>query len=184
MTKIDKKIDMETNNKAVKKPTNKNLGGQVEKTTKAKAVAPAKKAPAAPAKSVRYIESVGRRKTAVARVRYFVTEQKLLSKSGIKVNGKDYEAYFPVATYRFSLTAPLKTLKIEDGFIDIKIAGGGIMSQAEAAALGIARALVKSSEGYRKILRAGDHLTRDARAVERKKPGKTKARRGHQWRKR
>ena len=158
----------------------------MEKTATAAKVksAPAKKAPTASVKDVRYIESVGRRKTAVARVRYYATEEKLLDNSGIRVNGKEYKVYFPVASYRSSLVAPLKTLKFEDGFIDIKIVGGGMMSQAEAASLGISRVLVKSDEGYRKILRAGGHLTRDARKVERKKPGKTKARRGHQWRKR
>lgn len=136
--------------------------------------------------TARYIEAVGRRKTAVARVRFYSADNKgkLADKSGIKVNGRTLGEYFPSPRYASTLVAPLKTLKVEDGLVEIKIVGGGINAQAEAAALGIARSLVEFNEAYKKILRAGGYLTRDPRMVERKKYGKTKARRGHQWRKR
>lgn len=123
--------------------------------------------------------AVGRRKTASARV------QMAPGNGTITVNGKTLEAYFPVALWREKVSAPLKVAGREGQLdISIKVNGGGVHAQAEAARHGIARALVKWNEDLRPVLRAEGYLTRDARAKERKKPGKRKARRGHQWRKR
>lgn len=123
--------------------------------------------------------AVGRRKTASARV------QMAPGKGVITVNGKTLEEYFPVVLWREKVTAPLK-LTGREGQLDIsiKVNGGGVHAQAEAARHGISRALLKWNEDLRPVLRAEGYLTRDARAKERKKPGKRKARRGHQWRKR
>ncbi|OGY59848.1 MAG: 30S ribosomal protein S9 [Candidatus Colwellbacteria bacterium RIFCSPLOWO2_01_FULL_48_10] len=132
----------------------------------------------------KYFEAVGRRKTAIARVRYYPGAEKLVGKNGIKINGRDYENYFPSLRYRNSILAPLRTLKVDEGYIEVRVQGGGIMAQSEAILMGIARAMVKFSEGYKKVLRASGHLTRDSRMVERKKYGLRKARRAHQWKKR
>ena len=123
--------------------------------------------------------AVGRRKTASARV------QMTPGKGVITVNGKTLEEYFPVVLWREKVTAPLK-LTGREGQLDIsiKVSGGGVHAQAVAAQHGISRALLKWNEDLRPVLRAEGYLTRDSRSKERKKPGKRKARRGHQWRKR
>lgn len=123
--------------------------------------------------------AVGRRKTASARV------QIAPGKGVITVNGKTLEEYFPVVLWREKVSAPLK-LTGREGQLDIsiKVSGGGVHAQAEAARHGISRALLKWNEDLRPVLRAEGYLTRDSRSKERKKPGKHKARRGHQWRKR
>lgn len=123
--------------------------------------------------------AVGRRKTAAARI------QMAPGNGTITVNGKTLEVYFPVALWREKVVAPLK-LAGREGQLDIsiKVSGGGVHAQAVAARHGIARALTKWNEDLRPVLRAEGYLTRDSRAKERKKPGKRKARRGHQWRKR
>lgn len=127
----------------------------------------------------RYFEAVGRRKTAVARVRLFTKKQ------GIIVNDKDYAVYFPTLRWQKEVLAAFDKMKIGDklGAV-IKVKGGGPSAQAEAVRHGISRALVKFNEEFKKRLRRAGYLTRDARAVERKKYGFHKARRGHQWRKR
>jgi len=126
-----------------------------------------------------YTQTVGRRKTAAARVR--ITP----GKGTITVNGKDYKAYFPIALWSDKVVAPLKAAGKESSFdISVKVAGGGVLGQAEAVRHGIARALLAMDEGLRAVLKAEGFLTRDARAKERKKFGRVKARRGRQWRKR
>jgi small subunit ribosomal protein S9 len=123
--------------------------------------------------------AVGRRKTAAARVR-------LVPGTGtITVNGRALEAYFPTAILRQRVLSPLVvTGKEKDMDVSAKVAGGGMTGQAEAVRHGIARALVLLNADMQKILRAEGFLTRDPRAKERKKFGRHRARRGHQWRKR
>ncbi|HRI28686.1 MAG TPA: 30S ribosomal protein S9 [Chitinophagales bacterium] len=125
------------------------------------------------------INQLGRRKTAVARV--FVKE----GSGNITVNGKDIAQYFTVSHLYDSIMQPLRLLGAEAKF-DIKanIKGGGIKGQAEALRLGISRALVEENEENKKVLKPYSLLTRDARAVERKKPGLRKARRRTQFSKR
>ena len=122
---------------------------------------------------------VGRRKEAVTRV--------FLSKGtgNITVNDKDYKVYFPLVYLQNQVERPLKTVEGIDKF-DVKInaAGGGLKGQAEAAMLGIARALVETNAELRPALKAAGMLKRDPRSVERKKFGKKKARRSYQFSKR
>lgn len=123
--------------------------------------------------------TVGRRKEAVTRI--------FLSKGDgkITVNGKDYKTYFPLVYLQNQLEAPLKTVESSDKFdVVVNATGGGVKGQAEAAKLGIARALVEVSADYRPALKAAGLLRRDPRAVERKKPGRKKARRSFQFSKR
>lgn len=133
-----------------------------------------------PKKVGNIISVVGRRKTSVARVR--------LAKTGegkIIINGKDYKVYFPYFEYQDIVVAPLKaTGKDKDFDFSIKIAGGGVRSQAEAVRHGISRALVEFNEEFKKTLRAMGYMTRDPRMKERKKPGLKRARRAPQWQKR
>jgi len=137
-----------------------------------------KKAPASEKKD-RYFEAVGRRKTSIARVRLYTKRDSII------VNNKDCASYFSLLRYQKQALAALEKMKITDklGAI-IKVKGGGLSSQAEAVRLGIARALVKFNDDFKKRLRRAGYLTRDSRMVERKKYGLHKARRGHQWRKR
>ncbi|AYD48755.1 30S ribosomal protein S9 [Arachidicoccus soli] len=123
--------------------------------------------------------AVGRRKEAVTRV--------FLTRGGgkITVNNKDYKEYFSLGYLQNQLEAPLKTIEGADKF-DIKInaVGGGIKGQAEAAKLGIARALIEVDPEYRPALKAAGYLTRNSKGVERKKFGHKKARRSFQFSKR
>ncbi len=125
------------------------------------------------------IKTVGRRKAASARVR-------LSEGSGIvTINGKPLAEYLPYAEWQEIVLAPLKALSKEKNTdVSVKVAGGGKKGQATAAQLGIARALVKWNEDFKKTLKSLDLLTRDARVKERKKPGLKKARRAPQWSKR
>lgn len=123
--------------------------------------------------------AVGRRKEAVTRI--------FLSKGDgkITVNGKDYKTYFPLVYLQNQVEAPLKTVESADKFdVVVNATGGGVKGQAEATKLGIARALVEVSADYRPALKAAGLLKRDPRSVERKKPGRKKARRSYQFSKR
>ena len=103
----------------------------------------------------------------------------------ITVNGKDYKNYFSLIYLQNQVEAPLKTVESSDKFdIVVNAQGGGIKGQAEAAKLGIARALLEVSADYRPALKAAGLLKRDPRSVERKKPGRKKARRSFQFSKR
>ncbi len=126
-----------------------------------------------------YTRAVGRRKTASARVR-------LLSGTGIvTVNGRDLKRYFPHALLQQKVLSPLAHIGRAAEFdISAKVVGGGSAGQAEAVRHGIARALLLLNPDLRPVLRAEGFLTRDPRAKERKKFGRHRARRGHQWRKR
>jgi len=127
-----------------------------------------------------YIETVGRRKTSVARVR--ISDA---SKMSYTVNDKEIEVYFPVKELQnVVMNAHLKA-GIEAKFkITAKLSGGGISSQAVALQHGIARALVKYDENLRRKLKDEGLLKRDARAKERRKFGLKKARKAPQWSKR
>ena len=123
--------------------------------------------------------AVGRRKEAVTRV--FLTK----GEGSITINGKDYKSYFPLIYLQNQVEAPFKTLEASDKFnVVINAVGGGIKGQAEAVKLGIARALLQVNPEYRPALKAAGLLKRDPRAVERKKPGKKKARKSFQFSKR
>lgn len=124
------------------------------------------------------VRRVGRRKTAVARVR-------LTDGKEIVINNKPLNQYFSYFELRDIVLAPLKAVGQENklGFT-IKVVGGGVKGQAQAICLGIARTLARYDEDLRKILKTNGHLTRDARIKERKKPGLRKARRAPQWKKR
>lgn len=123
--------------------------------------------------------AVGRRKEAVTRVFLMRGEGKIM------VNDKDYKTYFALPYLQNQVEAPLETVESLDKF-DIKInaQGGGLKGQAEAAKLGIARALLEVNPEYRPALKAAGHLKRDPRGVERKKFGHKKARRSFQFSKR
>ena len=123
--------------------------------------------------------TIGRRKEAVARV--YVSK----GTGNITVNNKDYKTYFALVYLQNQVEAPFKTIDALDKF-DVKVnaAGGGIKGQAEAVKLGIARALCEINAEFRPALKAAGLLTRDPRSVERKKPGKRKARRSFQFSKR
>ncbi len=123
--------------------------------------------------------AVGRRKEAVTRI--------FLSRGSgkITVNDKDYKEYFSLIYLQNQVEMPLKAIQSLDKF-DVKInaSGGGMKGQAEAAKLGIARALLELSPDYRPALKAVGVLKRDPRSVERKKFGHKKARRSYQFSKR
>lgn len=123
--------------------------------------------------------SVGRRKEAVTRI--FISK----GSGNITVNDKDYKQYFSLVYLQNQVDRPLRTVEAADKF-DVKInaAGGGVKGQAEAAMLGIARALVEVNPDFRPALKAAGLLKRDPRSVERKKFGKKKARRSFQFSKR
>ena len=124
--------------------------------------------------------ALGRRKSAVARV-YVVA-----GKGNIVINGREMTDYFKEETLQYIVNQPLE-LTGTAGQFDIKVTlvGGGTKGQAEAVRLGIARALCEvDKEAYRSTLKAAGFLTRDAREVERKKPGQSGARRRFQFSKR
>jgi small subunit ribosomal protein S9 len=123
--------------------------------------------------------SVGRRKEAVTRV--FISR----GTGSITVNDKDYKQYFSLVYLQNQVELPMKTLQVLDKY-DVKInaTGGGMKGQAEAAKLGIARALVEVNPESRPALKAAGVLKRDPRSVERKKFGHKKARRSYQFSKR
>ncbi|MBI4358991.1 MAG: 30S ribosomal protein S9 [Candidatus Nealsonbacteria bacterium] len=128
----------------------------------------------------RYIESIGRRKTAVARVRLFPQgEEKFL------VNQKDYRQYFPSpALQQLAFDVLFKESLAEKAGVEIIVRGGGINAQAEAVRLGISRILVGLVPESDKRLRKLGYLTRDPRMRERKKFGLKRARKAPQWQKR
>jgi small subunit ribosomal protein S9 len=121
----------------------------------------------------------GRRKTAVARVRIMPGDGK------ITVNGRDYTEYFSRPAYQARVVAPLKALEAGNRYdVVVQVEGGGPTGQADAVRHGIARALAEESQEARGELKSAGLLTRDARAVERKKYGLKKARKRPQFSKR
>ena len=125
------------------------------------------------------INAIGRRKAAVARV--YLTA----GKGNIIINDRDYKEYFPSQVLQYIVEQPLQLLEIAQKYdIKVNLDGGGVKGQAEALRLGITRALIKIDEAIKPKLKAAGFTTRDPREVERKKPGRPKARKRFQFSKR
>jgi small subunit ribosomal protein S9 len=125
------------------------------------------------------INAVGRRKAAIARV-YFSE-----GTGTITINKRTLDEYFPNPILQFIVKQPLNTLEAAEKYdITVNLIGGGYKGQAEALRLAIARALVKINPEDKSALRREGFMTRDPRAVERKKPGQPKARKRFQFSKR
>ena len=125
------------------------------------------------------IQTVGRRKRSVARV--------LLrpGKGDWSVNGRSMQDYFPRPTHQIRVEEPLKVAELEGSFdVVVRVSGGGLTGQSDAVRMGLARALVAHDEELRSAMREKGMLTRDSRQVERKKPGRPKARKRFQFSKR
>ena len=127
-----------------------------------------------------YIHAVGRRKSAIARLRLLPK-----GRGAFVINDKPYDEYFRYQLWRDTILNPLTHVG-KDGVYDIsvKISGGGLSSQSEAIRLALCRALLRINDELRPTLRKMGWLTRDAREKERKKPGLKRARRAPQWQKR
>ncbi len=127
----------------------------------------------------KYTYSIWKRKTASAQVRLFN------GKGESTINGKKVSEYLKRADLFDTVYAPLKLCKLKDEtYFEVAIIGSGVSAQAEAIRHGLARALVLKDESLKTVLKAAGFITRDARKVERKKPGRHKARKGMQWSKR
>ena len=125
------------------------------------------------------INALGRRKSAIARI--YVTE----GTGKITLTKRDLTEYFPSPILQFVVKQPLTLLDVAEKYdIKVTLCGGGFTGQSQALRLAIARALVKINADDKKALRAEGFMTRDPRAVERKKPGQPKARRRFQFSKR
>lgn len=145
----------------------------------AKKVVKEKEAPKEAAKKRNYFETVGRRKTAVARVRLYAGEK------DITVNGKPLSSYFPQKSLQEIIKSPFVAAECPDKFgVSAVLKGGGFKAQAEALRHGISRALILIDVELRKKLKKTGFLTRDPRMRERKKFGLKRARRAPQWQKR
>ncbi len=131
-------------------------------------------------KGVKYFEAIGRRKSAIARIRLFTQGDKKFL-----VNDQPYKKYFTILEHQQIAQASLERMKSLDRFgVSAKVKGGGLHAQAEAIRYGVARALLKFNPDFRKKLRKAGFLTRDPRVRERKKFGLKRARRAPQWKKR
>jgi small subunit ribosomal protein S9 len=125
------------------------------------------------------INAIGRRKAAVARV--YVSE----GNGKITINRRELSQYFPSPILQFVVKQPLTTLNATEQYdIKVNLFGGGFKGQSEAARLAITRALIKINPESKPALKAEGFVTRDPRAVERKKPGRPKARKRFQFSKR
>ena len=126
-----------------------------------------------------YTYAVGRRKTSVAQVRLYK------GKGSNTANGMPLESYVKRADLFSVIYAPLKVAGVYESYhFDVKVEGSGESAQAEAIRHGVTRALVEADENLKKALKGAGFLTRDARKVERKKPGLHKSRKGPSWSKR
>ncbi|MEK7068528.1 MAG: 30S ribosomal protein S9 [Patescibacteria group bacterium] len=127
-----------------------------------------------------YIESVGRRKTAIARARLTPA-----ARTGVLVNNKDVNAYFPTDILRTTALEPLLKITLPGQFeVTVVVTGGGIAGQATAVRHAISRALIEHDVSLRGAMKSAGYLKRDPRAKERRKPGLVKARKRKQWSKR
>ena len=125
------------------------------------------------------INALGRRKSAVARI--YLTE----GSGKITINKKALEEYFPSSILQYVVKQPLNALNVAEKYdIKVNLCGGGFTGQSQALRLAIARALVKINAEDKKLLRSEGFVTRDPREVERKKPGRPKARKRFQFSKR
>lgn len=162
------KTTTKTKPKTVKKVVSakKSLEKKVKTTTK---------------KSLRYIEEIGRRKTATARVRIYPKSGEMNN----LINGKSVEKYFPTKELQGTTISPFEKLDCLGKFeFTVIVKGGGIVSQAEAVRHGISKALTTHDPENRIRLKSTGYLTRDPRMRERKKFGLKRARRAPQWSKR
>ena len=126
-----------------------------------------------------YYYGTGRRKTSVARVRIYK------EKGPIIINGKPLEELMGYETWQQIVTEPLKITSNNNNYrVSVKVAGGGVVSQAGAISHGISRALLEAEPELRKTLKQNGLLTRDSREEERKKPGLVRARKAKQYSKR
>jgi small subunit ribosomal protein S9 len=134
-------------------------------------------------KNEKYFYAVGRRKTSIAQVRLFNNDK--ATDNDLIVNGKKFKEYFPTVSLQNNFLSPLKAVGMQGKVgMTIKISGGGITGQVEAARLGISRALILFDKTLKKTLKDLGLTTRDSRKVERKKAGLKKARKAPQWSKR
>jgi small subunit ribosomal protein S9 len=125
------------------------------------------------------VNALGRRKAAIARVYLKV------GSGNIVINKREFETYFPSSLLQYVVKQPLNKLGVAELYdVTINLQGGGYKGQSEAARLGIARALVKIKPEDKPALRSEGFMTRDPREVERKKPGRPKARKRFQFSKR
>lgn len=125
------------------------------------------------------VNTLGRRKTAVARI--YLSE----GKGNITINKREFKEYFPTLALQYIATQPLALLEVQDKYdIKVTLEGGGPKGQAEALRLAITRALMEVDAESRKELKTAGFVTRDPREVERKKPGRPKARKRFQFSKR
>jgi len=125
------------------------------------------------------IQSVGRRKTSTARITLRP------GKGEWKINGRSLAEYFPRETHRIRIEEPLRAAGVTGQFdVLVRVNGGGLTGQADAVRMGLARAIVQHDEESRPAMREKGLLTRDSRKVERKKPGRPKARKRFQFSKR
>jgi small subunit ribosomal protein S9 len=154
-----------------------------EKTLDNPPVSDAKKvATKEPERASKYYYGIGKRKTSVAQIKIYESGKDL---GEIIINEKKADDYFAISRLYEIVKSPLAVVGQDMKFdIVVKVNGGGINSQSEAIRLGISRALVEFNRELKKPLRDRGFMTRDARKVERKKPGLKKARRAPQWAKR
>ena len=125
------------------------------------------------------VNAIGRRKAAVARV--YVSE----GSGKIIINRRELTEYFPSPILQFVVKQPLNSLSVIEQYdIKVNLLGGGFKGQSEATRLAITRALIKINPESKPTLKAAGFVTRDPRAVERKKPGRPKARKRFQFSKR
>ena len=125
------------------------------------------------------VNALGRRKASIARI--YISD----GKGNISINNKDVKDYFPLRQLQYIVNQPLEVTNTEGKYdIKVNLQGGGVKGQAEALRLAIARALVKIDPETKEVLKTNKFLTRDPREVERKKPGKPKARKRFQFSKR
>ena len=121
----------------------------------------------------------GRRKTAVARI--YLKD----GNGAVTVNGKDYKVYFPTLPLQYIVNQAFEVAEVAGRYdVQVNVAGGGVKGQAEAVRLAIAKAIVELDADKKSALRAKGLVTRDMRMVERKKPGRAKARKRFQFSKR
>lgn len=126
-----------------------------------------------------YYQGTGGRKSATARVRIYP------GKKGFEINGTDVKEYFPIVRHQIMVSSPFDVVEKKGEFgVTVQVKGSGPSGQAGAIRHGVARALIDFDAELRKKLKQKGFLTRDARVVERKKPGLKKARRRPQWSKR
>jgi small subunit ribosomal protein S9 len=166
---------MATSETQIPSPQPEDVGAEAAQETVA---APAPAEARTPPRTGQF-NAVGRRKTATARV--FLRP----GNGRWRINGRSFEEYFPRPVLRQSAARPLELTQTDGQFdVLVNVNGGGLRGQAEAVRLAVARALVKMDDDLRRVLRSEELLTRDAREVERKKPGRPGARKRFQFSKR